>query len=67
MKLVALYAVEHNSFDFNSVDLKHMKELWLVLTDHHDFYLPCKGKTSLSLSRFLELAVVIAVKGVQFS
>jgi len=40
MKLVALYAVKHNSFDFNSVDLKHMKELWLVLTDHHDFNLP---------------------------
>ena len=25
MKLVALYAVKHNSFDFNSIDLKHMK------------------------------------------
>ena len=25
MKLVALYAIKKNSFDFNSIDLKHMK------------------------------------------
>ena len=40
MQLVALYAIKHNYFEFNSVDLKHMKELWLVLTNNHDLDLP---------------------------
>ena len=40
LKLVALYAAKHNYFDFNSIHLKHMKELWMVLTNHHDFDLP---------------------------